>query len=214
MPQNLTKSKKGELTRQRILEVAAPLFNQRGFAGCSIHDVLEATGLEKGGLYRHFASKEELAAECFRFMLESSVKLRTEHLADIPGAVAKLREVVDRFVNVPSPVKGGCPLLNTAIDADDGNPLLRELCRQGIEAWKARIGLIVEAGTASGELRRDIQPRRIANSIVSTLEGALMISRIEGTPIALEDARDSLHNLIASLDATSPSSPPRPAPPA
>ena len=37
---------KGELTRQRIIEEAAPIFNQRGFAGCSMQDVLDATGLE------------------------------------------------------------------------------------------------------------------------------------------------------------------------
>jgi len=60
---------KGEATRQRIVEAAAPLFNQRGFAGCSMQDVLDATGLEKGGLYRHFGSKEELAAESFTYAL-------------------------------------------------------------------------------------------------------------------------------------------------
>ena len=58
---------KGELTRQRIIEEAAQIFNQRGFAGCSMQDVLDATGLEKGGVYRHFESKEELAAEAFRY---------------------------------------------------------------------------------------------------------------------------------------------------
>ena len=55
--------RKGELTRQRIIAQAAPIFNQRGFAGCSMQDLMEATGLEKGGLYRHFSGKEELAAE-------------------------------------------------------------------------------------------------------------------------------------------------------
>ena len=53
---------KGQLTRQRIIAQAAPLFNQRGYEGCSINDVMAATGLEKGGIYRHFESKEELAA--------------------------------------------------------------------------------------------------------------------------------------------------------
>ena len=74
---------KGELTRQRIVELAAPIFNQRGFAGCSMQDVMDATGLEKGGLYRHFSSKEELAAEAFRFAVQNSVKIRTEGLESI-----------------------------------------------------------------------------------------------------------------------------------
>src|SRR3978361_551926 len=119
---------KGAMTRQRIIEAAAPIFNQRGFAGCSLADVMEATGLEKGGIYRHFADKEELAAEAFRYALGVSVKVRTENLEHVAGAVAKLRYVVERFVETPSGVAGGCPLMNTAVDADDGNVVLRELC--------------------------------------------------------------------------------------
>ena len=51
---------KGELTRQRLVSEAAKLFNQRGYDGSSMLDVMEATGLEKGGIYRHFASMDEL----------------------------------------------------------------------------------------------------------------------------------------------------------
>ena len=54
---------KGEQTRQSIVEKAAPLFNQRGFEGCSMTAIMEATGLEKGGIYRHFDSKAQLASE-------------------------------------------------------------------------------------------------------------------------------------------------------
>src|ERR1017187_2539450 len=99
--------RKGELTRERIIAQAAPIFNQRGFAGCSMQDVMEATGLEKGGLYRHFSSKEELAAEAFRYSLAQSVKIRTDDLDEIEGTVAKLRYLVDRFVATPSAIKGG-----------------------------------------------------------------------------------------------------------
>ena len=45
---------KGQETRQRILAEAAAIFNQRGYEGCSIQAIMEATGLEKGGIYRHF----------------------------------------------------------------------------------------------------------------------------------------------------------------
>ena len=116
---------KGESTRQRIIEQAAPLFNQRGFEGCSMQDVLEATGLEKGGVYRHFSSKEELAAEVFRYAWGCAVKTRWEGLERVEGSVEKLRYFVRRFVDTPGPVAGGCPLMNTAIEADDGNAVLR-----------------------------------------------------------------------------------------
>lgn len=193
--------RKGEATRQRIIEEAAPIFNRQGFAGCSMQDLMEATGLEKGGIYRHFANKEELAAEAFRYALARSVKVRTDHLADIPNAVEKLRRVVKLFVETPSPTPGGCPLMNTAIEADDGNPTLRELALNGISDWKGRLADIVNAGVKNGEIRTETNPRRIANTLVATLEGALMISRLEGNKTALQDADATLQAMLDGISA-------------
>jgi len=191
---------KGELTRQRIIAEAAPIFNRRGYEGCSMQDILDATGLEKGGVYRHFGSKEELAVEAFRYALSNSMKMRTDNLENIHGAIEKLSHFVHRFVEVPSTVPGGCPLMNTAIDADDGNPVLRRLARDGIKDWKARLCRIVMDGIEGGEIRENVEPRRIANTLIATLEGALMISRIEGNRYALEDARTSLEILLRDIE--------------
>jgi AcrR family transcriptional regulator len=191
--------RKGEATRQRIIAQAAPIFNQQGYAGSSMQDLMDATGLEKGGLYRHFATKEELAAEAFRFALAQSVKLRTDHLEDIPGAPNKLRRIVQLFVESPSAVPGGCPLMNTAIDADDGNPELRQLALKGIQDWRARLSAIVEAGIRAREIRKGTNPRQIANTIISTLEGALMISRLERSKDALRDAQVTLDSIISDI---------------
>jgi TetR/AcrR family transcriptional repressor of nem operon len=192
--------RKGEATRQRIIAEAAPIFNQRGFDGCSMQDLMTATGLEKGGLYRHFANKEDLATEAFRYALDQNVKVRTEHLDEIPNSIDKLRQVVHLFVELPSTIPGGCPLMNTAIDADDGNPALRDLARKGIQDWRARLVHILETGIKAGEIRRSTDPRRIANTLIATLEGALMISRLENNRNALRDAQATLDTLLTSLE--------------
>jgi TetR/AcrR family transcriptional repressor of nem operon len=57
---------KGEMTRRAIVEKAAALLNRRGFSGFSMSALMEA-GLEKGGIYRHFDSKEQLAAKAFEY---------------------------------------------------------------------------------------------------------------------------------------------------
>jgi AcrR family transcriptional regulator len=190
---------KGDLTRQRIIEEAAPIFNQRGFAGCSMQDVLDATGLEKGGVYRHFASKEELAAEAFQYAWTRVSKARREGQDAIPGAVDKLKYSVRRFAETPGVFPGGCPLMNTAIDADDGNPVLRDLVCEAMKEWKARLSSIVEDGLVSGEIRGGVEPRRVANTIIATLEGALMISRLEGDRAAVNDARESLMTMLDGI---------------
>ena len=193
--------RKGELTRQRIVEAAAPIFNERGFAGCSMQDVMDVTGLEKGGLYRHFASKEELAAEAFSFALNQVVKIRTGDLGHLDGSVEKLRYIVERFVETPSPLRGGCPLMNTAIDADDGNAVLRDLAKKAIRDWKSRLEKIVADGMRAGEIRKGTQPRRVSNTLVATLEGALMICRVEGNKQPLKDARATLEDFLDGLRA-------------
>lgn len=192
---------KGEITRQRIIEVAAPIFNQRGFAGCSMQELMEATQLEKGGIYRHFRSKEELAAEAFSYALARAVKNRTEDLAQIDGALAKLHHFVERFVEKPSSLPGGCPLMNTAIDADDGNPELRRLVRQGFADWRRRLAVIVEDGQKAGEVSQVVESRQVANMLIATLEGAQMLGRLDGNRQALRDARIALDLFIESLRA-------------
>jgi TetR/AcrR family transcriptional repressor of nem operon len=192
---------KGESTRQRIIEQAAPLFNQRGFEGCSMQDVLEATGLEKGGVYRHFESKEELAAEVFRYAWGRAMKMRWEGLDKVEGSVEKLRYFVRRFVDTTGPIPGGCPLMNTAIEADDGNAMLRGLVHAGIKDWKRKLCAIVEKGIEAGEIRGEVEPRQIANSVIAALEGALMISRMEGNRIAVRDAAVTLELMLDGIAA-------------
>jgi TetR/AcrR family transcriptional regulator, transcriptional repressor for nem operon len=198
---------KGELTRQRIIAEAAVLFNQRGFTGCSMQDVMEATGLEKGGLYRHFTCKEDLAVEAFKYSLDKVRRARFGEDTDISDAIPLLLYKVRQFVRVPSPLPGGCPIMNTAIDADDGNPTLLHLAHQAVQEWKDGLRAIVEQGIRSGEIKPDAQPGRIANLIVSTLEGALMISRLENTRHAILDAEETLCAFILDLAPNAERSP-------
>jgi TetR/AcrR family transcriptional repressor of nem operon len=190
---------KGEATRQMILERAAPIFNRRGYAACSIQELMDATGLEKGGIYRHFANKEELAAEALRFALATNSKMRTEHLADIPGAIDKLRQGIANFVEQPSCIEGGCPLMNSATDSDDGNPRLREIASKGLRRWQARLVKIIIAGMRSGEIRSGVKPRSLANMIIAAIEGAQMMSRLQRSKQPLIDAQAMLNGVLDGI---------------
>src|ERR1700691_3308639 len=194
---------KGEKTRQRIIEQAAPLFNQGGMAGCSMQDILRATGLKKGGLYRHFSSKETLAAECLKYSLALVFQARSGNANHIPNAVDKLRYLVDRFVSTPSPMKGGCPLMNAAVDSDDGDLQLRGISLEGLRAWKSRLLQILKEGIERGEVVSGTDPVRVVNTVIAILEGSLLISRIERTSSAMEDARLHLDALFDELVPTS-----------
>ena len=192
---------KGEITRQRIIASVALILNRRGYEGFSMQEVMEATGLEKGGLYRHFSSKEELASEAFRYALSQSIKLRTDHLDRSHGAIALLKSLVKRFVETRSSLPGGCPLMNVAIDSDDGNPALRSIAQEALRDWKNRLGKIVRDGIRNGEIQAGTIPREIANTIIAALEGALMISRMEESRTALADVQAALYAMIDRIAA-------------
>ena len=78
---------KGEETRQRIVAQAAAMFNQHGFDGSSLSELMKATGLEKGGIYRHFSNKEELAAEAFDYAWKAAWDARMRDLDSIANSV-------------------------------------------------------------------------------------------------------------------------------
>ena len=187
---------KGEQTRRKIVTEAAPIFNQQGYAGSSLNDLMAATGLKKGGIYRHFSSKEELAAEAFDYMCNEAWDARLKRIdRDAPG-VEPLKQLIDSFVHDRLSFKGGCPILNTAIDADDGNPVLRDRVRKAVRRWIARSESMVEAGAKRGGIRRGANPKTVATVILCTLEGALMISRLERNDDALRRAQEHLNHYL------------------
>src|SRR5215813_7667356 len=193
-----TKPRKGAQTRQRIISEAAALFNRRGYHGGSLQDLMKATGLEKGGIYRHFSSKEELAALAFEHAWRENFDARQTDLDAIPNNVDKIKQLVTNFVERRPSIPGGCPLLNTAVDSDDGNPLLRDHARKALKGWQQRMESIVDDGIQAKEVRRGVDGRKVANLIISSLEGALMIARLERSDEALRNAAAHLHAYIES----------------
>ena len=179
--------RKGEQTRQEIIRKAAPIFNQHGYEGAALSDLMKATGLEKGGIYRHFDSKQQLAAEAFDYAWNLALDARFEGTEEISNTVDRLKQIVRNFRDRRAGlVPGGCPLLNTAIDSDDGNLRLRDKARRGLSSWLDRLRFVIEEGLQRGEIRGEVDSSELATLMVSTLEGSLMVSRLQRK----DDSRD------------------------
>ena len=194
---------KGEQTRKKIVQAAAPIFNQRGYEGSSLNDLMEATGLQKGGIYRHFASKEELAAEAFDYTWEAAWNARLLHVDEKANGIDKLKQLIANFVEHRSPIPGGCPILNTAVDADDGNPVLRARVARALRSWVGRVQAFVEQAQDQRDARPRVDPKAVATLIVSSLEGAFMMSRIQRNDEALRHVQSHLNRYLDSEVAVS-----------
>lgn len=192
---------KGEQTRQMIIEQAAPLFNRQGYAGSSVSALMAATGLKKGGIYRHFESKEELAAEAFDYAWEVASRARRPEIDEDAPNLRWLRLLIDSFPARRSAVPGGCPILNTAIDADDGNPLLRQRAAKALKSWHDRVAGIIARAIVRGEVKPSVDPRTVAVIVIATLEGALMMSRLERDEDALRRVAQELQQYLDGLMA-------------
>jgi TetR/AcrR family transcriptional regulator, transcriptional repressor for nem operon len=206
-PRRYTRSsargEKGRQTRRDIVRKAAPLFNQKGFAGTSMSDLMAATGLQKGGLYRHFESKELLAQEAFDYAWEKAVNGRLDGLDEVPDAVGRLKGMIANFINKREGlVAGGCPLMNAAIESDDGNAVLRARARKALASWTDRVAAIVRDGITKGEIDASNDPQEFADVFVGALEGALMISRLRQNEAPLHAAAKFLSASLASASGS------------
>jgi TetR/AcrR family transcriptional repressor of nem operon len=193
---------KGERTRRRVIERAAPVFNQRGYRGSSLRDVMEATGLEKGGIYNHFRNKDELAVAAFEHNVDLIRQRIRAALAGRRHSVDRLRAILDvyRTFGVDPPYAGGCPLLNAAVDSDDTSPAMRERVRAAMDELRdGTLGRIVARGIERGELRPGTDADAVATVVVSGIEGALMLSHLYRDRTFVDQTIDHLAQYVTSL---------------
>ena len=172
---------KADRTRQHIIECTAPLFNQKGFDGTSLADLTEATGLTKGALYGNFQDKEQIGMEAFQYSIKkvkAAVKLELEGVSTYKKQLQALLGFYSTYVVNP-PIPGGCPLLNTAIDADDHHLSMRRVVVKELVSTIHFISDLIQKGIDANEFKSTINPAEIAYVIFCSVEGALMFSRVE-----------------------------------
>lgn len=192
---------KGQATRQRIVQLAAPVFNRQGYVGASMRDLIAATGLEKGGLYNHFGSKEQLALEAYDHAMSLVTNALARSQDDATDAIDRLQRMIRAFAAAARRpvIDGGCPIMNTAIEADDGHPELRDRARESMTLWHRLVGRIVKDGKAAGTLRADIDPYELASVITGSLEGGLMLARLYGDPNQMDHVVSHLVSYVEGL---------------
>ncbi|WP_017653573.1 TetR/AcrR family transcriptional regulator [Fortiea contorta] len=191
---------KGQETKARIIQKAAELFNQQGYAGSSIADIMRVTGLQKGGIYNHFQSKDELALLAFEYAIACVSQRTRTALRSQRHAIDRLKAMINisgSYLDSP-PIKGGCPLLNTAVESDDAYPVLRDRAQQAMNSWRHLICHVIEKGIKNGEIKSKIDADEIATIIIITLEGAIMMSKLYGDGIHMQRAIKHLHQYLES----------------
>ncbi|MEP1034487.1 TetR/AcrR family transcriptional regulator [Ekhidna sp.] len=171
-----------ELTKQLIIDKALPIFNTKGYAAASISDITAATGITKGAIYGNFKNKDEVATAAFELGVEivtSEIRKRVKKVHTAPEKLKAIVEFYQEYIKKP-PIPGGCPVLNSSIEADDSLPFLRSRVIRSIALLKDSIMKMVNRGILEGQIKRDVDAEEFANFFYSTIEGVISLSRIEG----------------------------------
>ena len=192
--------KKSERTRQHIITCASELFNVRGYSGTSMSDIMEATGLQKGGIYNHFDSKEAIALAAFDHATKQMARLYSEEIARAgEDARAQLQGVLRLYARLAedSPIPGGCPIMNTAVENDDYDmPGLKERAQVAMQRWQRFIKRIIRDGKAWGQFREEVDAEFLSTLIIANVEGALLMSKLHDDISYMDQIIDFLNEYI------------------
>ncbi len=190
-------SSKGEATREKLISEATRVIRHRGFINTSINDLVAAAGVKKGSLYFHFPGKDELGLAVLERARERFLEFFAESLqGPTPGeAMQNFFDAVVAYHKRQGFV-GGCIFGNTALEMGDGNEHFRALVDRVFQEMSARFQEVLLAAQQSGQVRNDLSASVLADQVVMTLEGGIMLARLRKDERPLRQAFKTLETLL------------------
>ncbi len=189
---------KSERTKIFIIETVAPIFNKNGYSAMSLSKITEATGLTKGAIYGHFANKEELAQEAFRYSVRRVLK-------DLNEVVNKGETPLKMLLNMPEFYRGyyeynkqfgGCPILNIGVDSDHQNGSISDLVRSYNFRILEKLASLIDKAKDSNEVKSSIDSMVYAKRFFYMIEGAVYMSHVMRDDSYLIDVSDTIIKII------------------
>lgn len=192
---------KSENTKQLIIEKTASLFNTKGYAGTSINDLMSVTGLSKGCIYGNFENKDQIALRVFDYNFGKITQHMKERIVATDNSIERLLAYPNMYRNYyryPF-LQAGCPILNTATEADDTHPKLKKSAQKALDIWRTSIENQVKRGIVRHEIKEDTNPEEIAVIMISIIEGAFMQAKVNNRMNELKIAMTYLEKMIINL---------------
>ena len=190
-------------TATRILDVAERLVQARGFNGFSYADVAEELGISKAALHYHFPGKAELGEALMERYAARFADALVEVDAREPNAHAKLQAYARLYADVFQDERMCLCGMLAADYATLPDPMRRSVVRffDDNEVWLAHV---LDEGREAGTLRFTGSAREVARTIVSGLEGAMLVARPYGDAARFRTIADLLIDGLAAETATAP----------
>ncbi len=139
-----------EATKNLIVTKAMSIFNTKGYRATSLSDITKASGITKGAIYGNFQNKDAVAVASFDYAVMKVLDDLSQKIKEQPTAPLKLKAIIHYYREyfIKPPIEGGCPIINTAVEADDTHPLLRKKVVDTIAMIKVSLQKIIQRGIA------------------------------------------------------------------
>jgi len=183
------RSPRGSATRERLLNAAAELLEEGGYAAATVAAITARSDVAAGALYRHFSSKAELFVEVFRTAAERELAALYEATAGTGTVVEKLEAIVREFTQSALDK----PRLAWALGYEPVDPLVDAERLTYRRTYRRRLAELLRVGVASGEL-----PEQEIELTAASLIGA--ISEALASPLSpVRDVDVSAEEIVSSL---------------
>lgn len=193
-------------TKERILEVAAQLFEEQGYHATGVATILRTAGVKSGSLYHFFSSKEVLLAAVMQrhldllrpMILERAVQ---DSLTQDPlEHVFSLLGVYRRGLLISGSTRG-CPVGNLALEVGGGMPRVRKLIEEYFSLWVAQVRDWLDA--AGDRLPASLDRAALAHHVLAVAQGGLMQARVAKSIAPFDASVGHLRSSIELLAARS-----------
>jgi TetR/AcrR family transcriptional repressor of nem operon len=194
---------KGRATRARILDVAADLILERGVAGTGIEDVRKAAGVSGSQMTHYFRDKRTLVHDVIAWQAEATLAEHRAPELDSFATFAALRLWADLITERQRQrqCQGGCNFGSLAGQLVESDPETRGDLADGFETWLTLFRQGLEAMQKNGELTGDADPRALAYTLLTSMQGGMLLTQTFRTTEPLEAAFDTALARVASFAA-------------
>ncbi|MEW6323906.1 MAG: TetR family transcriptional regulator C-terminal domain-containing protein [Nitrospirota bacterium] len=179
--------------REQIIEQAAKLVHLKGFHHTSVDDILEASGAGKGQFYHYFQSKNELGLAIIDWgagRMRSTLLEKVEQGQGLEAIQWMLRCVLETAR--AARCNGGCPLGNLAAEMSDVHEPFRRRLAEVFESWRAVVARTLAAAQRRGEIGPDADVANLSSLILSTVEGAILLAKVQHDARVMERSFEGL----------------------
>ncbi len=175
--------------REKILSEGLRVVHQRGFAGASVRDIVQAAGVPQGSFTNHFASKEAFGLEILDLYLANGRHTMRETLRnDALPPLERLRAYIDAGKNRLNRdnMRNGCLFGNFTAEASDHSEVIRHRLVEIFAEVEHAVAYCLRAAVEAGELPPYFACDDVAGFIVSSLQGATLLAKAQRSPAPVE----------------------------